>query len=123
MQKKINGPAGLSVPPRFIVELIVSSVCAQDLCEGGDLLTTYHFKSELEAANIVLKVTNAVRYMHDRNIAVSTTSASRAFVVVFWRVCWRCGGVIKVHDLVKKWPVIWIYFGGRERESDEDEIM
>eukprot|EP00752_Nemacystus_decipiens_P008847 g7895.t1 len=40
-----------------------------DLCEGGDLLTTYHFKSEQDAANIVLKVTNAVRYMHDRNIA------------------------------------------------------
>ncbi len=43
----------------------------QDLCEGGDLLTTYHFKSEQDAANIVAKVTNAVRYMHDRNIAVS----------------------------------------------------
>lgn len=43
----------------------------QDLCEGGDLLTTYHFKSERNAANIVLRVTNAVRYMHDRNIAVS----------------------------------------------------
>lgn len=43
----------------------------QDLCEGGDLLTTYHFKSEQDAANIVLKVTNAVRYMHDRMIAVS----------------------------------------------------
>ncbi|CAN0076719.1 unnamed protein product [Pylaiella littoralis] len=40
-----------------------------DLCEGGDLLTTYHFKSEQDAANIVLKVTNAVRYMHDRSIA------------------------------------------------------
>lgn len=40
-----------------------------DLCEGGDLLTTYHFKSEQEAANIVLKVTSAVRYMHDRHIA------------------------------------------------------
>ncbi|CAM9143785.1 unnamed protein product [Ectocarpus sp. 12 AP-2014] len=40
-----------------------------DLCEGGDLLTTYHFKSERNAANIVLRVTNAVRYMHDRNIA------------------------------------------------------
>ncbi|CAM9623497.1 unnamed protein product, partial [Scytosiphon promiscuus] len=40
-----------------------------DLCEGGDLLTTYHFKSEQDAANIVLKVTNAVRYMHDRMIA------------------------------------------------------
>ncbi|CAM9098341.1 unnamed protein product, partial [Hapterophycus canaliculatus] len=40
-----------------------------DLCEGGDLLTTYHFKSEQDAANIVLKVTNAVRYMHDRYIA------------------------------------------------------
>lgn len=43
----------------------------QELCEGGDLLTTYHFKSEQDAANIISKVTNAVRYMHDRNIAVS----------------------------------------------------
>lgn len=40
-----------------------------DLCKGGDLLTTYHFKSEQEAANIMMKVTNAVRYMHDRSIA------------------------------------------------------
>lgn len=36
-------------------------------------MTTYHFKSEQDAANIVLKVTNAVRYMHDRNIAVRFT--------------------------------------------------
>lgn len=49
----------------------VTPICMQDLCEGGDLLTTYHFKSEQDAANIVLKVTNAVRYMHDRSIAVS----------------------------------------------------
>lgn len=43
----------------------------QELCKGGDLLTTYHFRSEQDAANIISKVTNAVRYMHDRNIAVS----------------------------------------------------
>ncbi|CAM9474529.1 unnamed protein product, partial [Discosporangium mesarthrocarpum] len=41
----------------------------QDLYEGGDLLSTYRFKSEKEAANIVRKVTNAVRYMHKNRIA------------------------------------------------------
>lgn len=59
-------------------------VACQDLCEGGDLLMTYHFKSEREAANIVLKVTNAVRYMHDRNIAVSGSPT-------FFCCCCCCG--------------------------------
>lgn len=53
------------------VHLFMSVGRLQELCKGGDLLTTYHFKSEQDAANIISKVTNAVRYMHDRNIAVS----------------------------------------------------
>lgn len=43
---------------------------------------TYHFKSEQEAANIVLKVSNAVRYMHDRNIAVRKLSGFRRPCIV-----------------------------------------
>lgn len=42
-----------------------------DLYTGGDMYARYKFRSEDETAKIVNKLINALRYCHDRNIAVS----------------------------------------------------
>jgi serine/threonine protein kinase len=43
-----------------------------DLYTGGNLLESYQFHSEAAAADIISHITNAVRYCHDRHIAVSS---------------------------------------------------
>lgn len=41
-----------------------------DLYTGGDMYARYKFRSEDETAKIVNKLINALRYCHDRNVAV-----------------------------------------------------
>lgn len=47
---------------------------AMDLIEGGNLAGRCRFKGEAEAAVVVRQIVRALRYLHDRNIAVSPTS-------------------------------------------------
>jgi serine/threonine protein kinase len=49
-----------------------------DLYTGGNLLESYQFHSEAAAADIISHITNAVRYCHDRHIAVSTNNTAAA---------------------------------------------
>lgn len=42
-----------------------------DLYTGGDMYARYQFRSEEDTAKIVSKLINALRYCHDRNVAVS----------------------------------------------------
>lgn len=42
-----------------------------DLYTGGDMYARYRFRSEADTAKIVGKLINALRYCHDKNIAVS----------------------------------------------------
>eukprot|EP00953_Heterococcus_sp_UTEX-ZZ885_P021892 12174-Heterococcus_DN1.PRE.1 len=49
-----------------------------DLYTGGNLLESYQFHSEAAAADIISHITNAVRYCHDRHIAVSIGSTASA---------------------------------------------
>lgn len=42
-----------------------------DLYTGGDMYARYKFRSEADTAKIVGKLINALRYCHDRNVAVS----------------------------------------------------
>ena len=42
-----------------------------DLYTGGDMYARYKFRSEEDTAKIVNKLINALRYCHDRNVAVS----------------------------------------------------
>lgn len=44
---------------------------AMDLMEGGNLAVRYVYEGEEKAAHIVRQVVRALRYLHDRNIAVS----------------------------------------------------
>lgn len=41
-----------------------------DLYTGGDMYARYKFRSEDDTAKIVGKLINALRYCHDRNVAV-----------------------------------------------------
>ena len=47
---------------------------AMDLIEGGNLAGRCRFKGEKEAAVVVRQIVRALRYLHDRNIAVSPAS-------------------------------------------------
>lgn len=42
-----------------------------DLYTGGDMYGRYKLRSEEDTAKIVGKLINALRYCHDRNVAVS----------------------------------------------------
>lgn len=50
---------------------------AMDLIEGGNLAGRCRFKGEAEAAVVVRQIVRALRYLHDRNIAVSPTNVRR----------------------------------------------
>lgn len=45
---------------------------AMDLIEGGNLAVRYVFEGEEKAAHILRQIVRALRYLHDRNIAVSS---------------------------------------------------
>lgn len=41
-----------------------------DLVKGGNLAVRYSFEGEEKAAHVVRQIARALRYLHDRNIAV-----------------------------------------------------
>lgn len=47
---------------------------AMDLVTGGNLGGAYRCGGEEQAASIVRQIVRALRYLHDRNIAVSAVS-------------------------------------------------
>lgn len=55
-----------------------------DLYTGGDMYARYKFRSEDDTAKIVNKLINALRYCHDRNVAVRFGKGPRSTLDLDW---------------------------------------
>lgn len=72
-----------------------------DLYTGGDMYARYKFRSEDETAKIVNKLINALRYCHDRNVAVRPACETAAVTLVGGRG--GGGGVVAVVVVEAVW--------------------
>lgn len=65
---------------------------AMDLIEGGNLAVRYVFEGEEKAAHIVRQIVRALRYLHDRNIAVRVMLGCDFFLCLAEQDSKRSGG-------------------------------